>query len=137
MTGHTTHHAFVDSPIGTLTLIADGDAIVEVWFPNHADGPTASLDESTLDPDHPVLARTSVQLAEYFAGTRTEFDLPLAPEGTPFQLAAWRGAVDDPVRRDGELRRAGLAPRRRRTRLGRSVPPTAATPSRSSSRATG
>jgi methylated-DNA-[protein]-cysteine S-methyltransferase len=90
MTGHTTRHAFVDSPIGTLTLIADGDAIVEVWFPNHADGPTASLDDSTLDPDHPVLVRTSTQLAEYFAGTRTAFDLPLAPEGTPFQLAAWR-----------------------------------------------
>ena len=90
MTGHTTHHALVDSPIGTLTLIADADAIVEVWFPNHADAPSASLADSTLDPSHPVLVRARTQLTEYFAGTRTEFDLPLAPEGTPFQLAAWR-----------------------------------------------
>ena len=29
------------------------------------------------------------QLAEYFAGSRTEFDLPLAPSGSPFQLAVW------------------------------------------------
>ena len=29
------------------------------------------------------------QLREYFAGTRTEFDLPLAPEGTSFQRGVW------------------------------------------------
>ena len=32
----------------------------------------------------------AVQLGEYFAGSRTEFDLPLAPHGTPFQLAVWQ-----------------------------------------------
>jgi methylated-DNA-[protein]-cysteine S-methyltransferase len=89
MTEHSTRHAFLDSPIGTLTLIAEDDAIVEVWFPNHSADPTAALDDSTLDPGHPVLARASAQLDEYFAGTRTEFDVPLAPDGTPFQLAAW------------------------------------------------
>ena len=89
-TRRPTHHAIVDSPIGPLTLIADDDAIVEVRFPNHSGDPAAALGDSVLDPDHPVIARASAQLAEYFAGTRTEFDLPLAPAGTPFQVAAWR-----------------------------------------------
>jgi methylated-DNA-[protein]-cysteine S-methyltransferase len=36
-----------------------------------------------------VLEATRAQLAEYFAGRRTTFDLPLAPRGTPFQLRVW------------------------------------------------
>ncbi len=35
-------------------------------------------------------AEVRKQLAEYFRGERRKFDLKLAPEGTPFQLAAWR-----------------------------------------------
>ncbi len=38
---------------------------------------------------HPVLDAAASQLAEYFAGQRTAFDLPLAPTGTPFEQAAW------------------------------------------------
>lgn len=34
--------------------------------------------------------RTATQLLEYFAGKRRAFDVPLAPEGSPFQLAVWR-----------------------------------------------
>lgn len=34
--------------------------------------------------------RTATELLEYFAGKRRAFDVPLAPEGTPFQLAVWR-----------------------------------------------
>jgi methylated-DNA-[protein]-cysteine S-methyltransferase len=40
-------------------------------------------------PDHPVLQEAERQLAEYFAGRRTEFDLPLDPSGTPFQQKVW------------------------------------------------
>jgi methylated-DNA-[protein]-cysteine S-methyltransferase len=36
-----------------------------------------------------VLAQTVRQLEEYFAGTRRDFDLELAPHGTAFQLAVW------------------------------------------------
>jgi len=45
--------------------------------------------ECRPDADHPVLAAAAVQLAEDFAGDRREFDLPLDPVGTEFQLAAW------------------------------------------------
>ena len=37
----------------------------------------------------PLLLKARRQLEEYFAGTRRCFDLPLAPSGTPFQMAVW------------------------------------------------
>ncbi len=36
------------------------------------------------------------QLREYLAGTRTRFDLALAPHGTPFQQLVWRGLTEIP-----------------------------------------
>jgi len=88
-----TCHAVVDTPIGPLTLVASGDALREVRFPNGrpvgpADGPER--------PEQPVLALAARQLGEYFAGRRLEFDLPLDPQGSPFQLAAWRGLTTIP-----------------------------------------
>lgn len=74
----------IPSPIGRLDLIAVGDALVEIRF-----------GEGTPQPDTvsagtcPVLDRAATQLGEYFAGTRTEFDLPLAPTGTSFQSEVW------------------------------------------------
>jgi methylated-DNA-[protein]-cysteine S-methyltransferase len=46
-----------------------------------------------------VLVRTRQQLEEYFAGTRTEFDLPLAPTGTGFQLRVWQALTEIPYGR--------------------------------------
>jgi methylated-DNA-[protein]-cysteine S-methyltransferase len=84
----------VDSPIGPLTLVASDDGLQEIHFPNDA-VPRPSAD-SPVEPDHPVLAETARQLEEYFAGERTEFDLPLRPAGTAFQLNAWRGLTAIP-----------------------------------------
>jgi methylated-DNA-[protein]-cysteine S-methyltransferase len=50
-------------------------------------GPVAPAEDGRADP---LLARAREQLAAWFAGARTQFDLPLRPEGTPFQLAVWR-----------------------------------------------
>lgn len=41
-------------------------------------------------PVSPVLAQAAAQLAEYFAGQRQSFTVPLAPRGTPFQQEVWR-----------------------------------------------
>ena len=73
----------IDSPLGPLTLLADDDALVGVFMSGHPT-PEAEL-RSTK-----VLERTATQLGEYFAGTREEFDLPLAPQGTGFQQTVWR-----------------------------------------------
>jgi AraC family transcriptional regulator, regulatory protein of adaptative response / methylated-DNA-[protein]-cysteine methyltransferase len=39
---------------------------------------------------HPLLERLEVELGEYFAGDRREFDLPLSEPGTPFQERVWK-----------------------------------------------
>lgn len=41
-------------------------------------------------PERAGRTRTATELLEYFAGKRRAFDVPLAPAGTPFQLAVWR-----------------------------------------------
>ncbi len=73
----------VDSPVGSLTLVAAAGGLREILFAGDA-VPDAS------PPDDPVVAEAVRQLGEYFAGDRMAFDLPLDPHGTPFQLAAWQ-----------------------------------------------
>lgn len=71
---------WIDSPIGGLRLHADGDKLVAIDFDAEVMGEKV---EST------VLDEAARQLTEYFAGERTEFDLPLAAAGTEFQHRVW------------------------------------------------
>jgi O-6-methylguanine DNA methyltransferase len=48
---------------------------------------------------HPVLTQARKQLAEYFAGKRTDFDLPLSATGTEFQESVWRALQEIPYGR--------------------------------------
>ncbi len=79
-------YAVVDTPIGDLTLVGDGVALSALYFPDHARRP-ATPTFGARDDDAFGPART--QLAEYFAGERTTFDLPLAPRGNDFQRRVW------------------------------------------------
>jgi methylated-DNA-[protein]-cysteine S-methyltransferase len=87
--------ARVSSPIGTLRLIADDAGLIGLYMPHHvrepAPGELDTPESELLIPKHPVLRETAKQLAEYFAGTRQEFDVPLAATGTEFQKKVWRG----------------------------------------------
>lgn len=83
------HRTTLASPVGDLTLIADDTALVAILWPDDRPG-RVRLAATADTPDHPVLAAAAAQLAEYFAGTRTAFDLPLAPRGTAFQRDVWR-----------------------------------------------
>jgi methylated-DNA-[protein]-cysteine S-methyltransferase len=81
------------SPVGALLLVATPDALVGLWFDNERTRVTG--DAKPVDPRaHPVLRATVAQLDEYFAGERRVFDLPLAPEGTPFQQKVWTALRD-------------------------------------------
>jgi methylated-DNA-[protein]-cysteine S-methyltransferase len=80
----------MESPIGELTILATDEAVVAIRF----DGEPfeARLAGDIVDVqhgEHPVLDEAVRQLDEYFAGERLEFDLPLEPNGTPFQRQAW------------------------------------------------
>ncbi|HEX6369352.1 MAG TPA: methylated-DNA--[protein]-cysteine S-methyltransferase, partial [Longimicrobium sp.] len=73
----------LESPIGPLTLVVNADgALTHILFPHHA--PPADV---VWDADRCAAAAT--QLREYFAGERTDFDLPLAPAGSDFQRSVW------------------------------------------------
>jgi len=79
----------IDSPVGTLTLVADHDALVAVLWPDD-DPSRVRLTFRAVDAGNSeVLGAAASQLGEYFAGTRTEFELNLAPGGTDFQSVVW------------------------------------------------
>ncbi len=82
------HRTTIDSPIGPITLVADDDALVEVHLPDEKLSKTTAAAD-VAPGDHAVLKQAATELDEYFAGSRQTFDVPLAPHGSEFQLAAW------------------------------------------------
>ncbi|WP_213957018.1 MULTISPECIES: methylated-DNA--[protein]-cysteine S-methyltransferase [unclassified Variovorax] len=83
---HCTH---IDSPLGTITLAATDAGLAGFWF----DGQKHMHDMSgwQTDDDHPVLREAALQVHDYFAGRRKDFDLPLdLSHGTDFQQAVWK-----------------------------------------------
>lgn len=83
------------SPVGKLKLVASSNALVAVlWVEGRPN--RVKLDEMKFDPRHRVLIETERQLTEYFSGTRTEFDLPLQPEGSEFQKKVWQALREIP-----------------------------------------
>ena len=70
------------SPIGTLRLEEDKDGICGLYMLGNT--PKEQFQWSTS-----LLWEAKTQLDEYFAGKRKEFDLPLAPKGTEFQIRTW------------------------------------------------
>jgi methylated-DNA-[protein]-cysteine S-methyltransferase len=68
----------IDSPLGPLALVQEGDALTELyWQRAAAETPT------------PLLQDAARQLAEYFAKQRRGFDLPMAPTGSGFEQSVW------------------------------------------------
>ncbi len=86
-----TYHTFTDSPLGALLLLSDGESLTGL-FMNRLKVPQGSQEAPEAAP-FPLVRE---QLAEYFKGGRTSFDLPLAPRGTPFQQTVWRALCDIP-----------------------------------------
>jgi methylated-DNA-[protein]-cysteine S-methyltransferase len=72
------------SPFGRMELVEQGGAVVAAHFGAAADGSPAHERAGSA-----VLAEAHRQLAQYFAGRRRVFDLPLRPAGTPFQRRVW------------------------------------------------
>ena len=77
----------VDSPVGRILLAGDEGALSGLYLLDAGEHSAAVRPGWTRRPGGFGLAAR--QLAEYFDGTRRDFDLPLAPSGTPFQLAVW------------------------------------------------
>ncbi|TXT39117.1 MAG: methylated-DNA-protein-cysteine S-methyltransferase [Comamonadaceae bacterium] len=95
-----TVYTHIPSPLGQITLAAAGDKLVGAWFEAQAHWP--DLSGCTQTPGHPVLQQAAEQLAEYFAGQRRQFELPLSlSSGTAFQQKVWQALLGIPC---GQLR---------------------------------
>jgi len=93
-----------ESHVGMLTLVAGEEGLRAVIWPDGRLDRVGLAGETHTPGDAPVLDATARELDEYFAGTRTTFDVPLDLHGTSFQLAAWRALAEIPY---GETRTYG------------------------------
>ena len=76
------------SPVGDLLLLANGPALTHCLFAEEHSGPRpAAWHDGSANP---LLLEARRQLRAYFAAELREFTLPLAPEGTAFQLLVWQ-----------------------------------------------
>lgn len=82
----------MESDVGRLTLRWSGEALAGVYFEN---SPMLAR-RGEWKRDDALLAPVKEQLAQYFAGKRTSFDVPLAFEGTDFQARVWRALTEIP-----------------------------------------
>jgi methylated-DNA-[protein]-cysteine S-methyltransferase len=95
-----------ETPIGMLLLVGDEHHLRQVGL--QAGTHPTSISSDWIESERPF-AMAIGQLRQYFAGTRTTFELPLAPHGTDFQHAVWRELQNIPYGHTlsyGELARA-------------------------------
>lgn len=86
-------YAYLDSPLGALLVVRDEVGLTGLYLPS-AQHPVAVSPGWVRDDGAFDDVRT--QLAEYFAGSRRDFDLPLHPSGTAFQQRVWSALLDIP-----------------------------------------
>jgi methylated-DNA-[protein]-cysteine S-methyltransferase len=83
----STHRAFLKTPIGYLEVTATDRGIRSLYF----------IDFRVRVKRVPAALKDCInQLKEYFDGKRTAFDLPLDPEGSPFQQKVWKELLTVP-----------------------------------------
>lgn len=81
------YYCHFNSPLGEILLTANNEGLTSLSF--------VQSTSATNIPTHFVhktepFVEVCQQLEQYFNGDRTEFNLPLAPQGTPFQQKVWQ-----------------------------------------------
>jgi methylated-DNA-[protein]-cysteine S-methyltransferase len=91
----TIRYTWMPSPLGNVLLVGNDTGLRAVYFHDQKYLPT--IDAAWQEDNRmAVLREARRQLGEYFAGSRERFDVPLAPEGTPFQRAIWNAIAEVP-----------------------------------------
>ncbi len=83
------YYSYVESPIQQLILTSDGESLTGLRMIERRHAPEMTSDWKLNDSAKPF-AKAKQQLAAYFRGRLTEFDLPLDMPGTAFQQSVWR-----------------------------------------------
>jgi methylated-DNA-[protein]-cysteine S-methyltransferase len=84
---------YAPTPLGRVLVITAGDELTGLHFDGHARAPRVAGRASASSR---VLNAVAEQLAEYFQGARTRFELQLRFDGTPFQTAVWSALLEIP-----------------------------------------
>ena len=77
----------LDTPIGRLNIVANDEAVTAIEF---------DADPSAQQVPNTITRLCCAQLSDYFAGNRTDFDVPLNANGTAFQHQVWQALIDNP-----------------------------------------
>jgi methylated-DNA-[protein]-cysteine S-methyltransferase len=88
----STYTAF-ESPLGTITLVAEGGALTGLYMTDHRHWSGLPADAVR---DDEALSGPRAQLEEYLSGARRGFELDVELAGTPFQRRVWRALQDIP-----------------------------------------
>ena len=83
-----TYTCSLETPLGTMTAAVENDSLTGLWFVGQKYYPVACAHWQEA-PDHPLFAALGRRLSGYFSGGSVAEKLPLAPQGSPFQLAVW------------------------------------------------
>ena len=88
MTATRNHWTVYESPIGPLTLVAGSQGLTDLRFPGRYQAPGVAAKGP--------MPEVTTQLDAYFAGERTEFDLPIDLHGSALQKEIWRRLLEIP-----------------------------------------
>jgi len=79
----------IKSIVGGLTIVVNDKSLIAILWDNE-NLKRVPLKAFIEDDRHPMIFEVEKQLAEYFAGKRSFFDIPLEYKGTPFQQDVWK-----------------------------------------------
>jgi len=79
----------IDTPLGPMTAAALHGKLIGLWFVGQKHYPAAAQNWVSRS-EYPVLVNLRSWIEGYFAGKGERFDLPLEPQGTPFQKDVWK-----------------------------------------------
>lgn len=83
------YYCYYNSPLGKLYLEEQDRFVTQVSFQDQ-------VESEAINRETALLTKLSAELNEYFQGKRLKFDLPLSPEGTPFQQKVWQALTKIP-----------------------------------------
>ena len=86
-------YSVMSSPVGELLLVSEGGALTGIYMEQHKRGPAIREEWTRVDA---AVRSARVQLEEYFARARKQFDVRIGAAGTPFQQRVWSALAEIP-----------------------------------------